>query len=154
MKRSFKLATVFTGVAALAGGYEATALAATTHAAAPDVVHQWQLCGTNTNNVSHYVHIYYPSSGHHAAECLAGPVGSPLNPLPTRATIYAYCPGNNSGALYGTTPGSPSPTSYQFFHTYPRQTMRSVGLGDPNFSLTGISIYHWAGTNTCPKSWP
>jgi hypothetical protein len=151
MRRSFKLATVFTGAAALAGGYGPTALAATTQATAPDV-HQWQQCGANNNNVSHYVHIYYPKSGH-VPMCLAGPVGSPVNPLPTNATIYAYCPGNNSGALYGTTPGSPSPTSYQFSHTYPRATMRSLGIGDPNFQLTGVSIYHWAGTNTCPKTW-
>jgi hypothetical protein len=136
MRRSFKLATVFTGAAALAGGYGPTAFAATTQATALGLG-QWQLCGNNNNNVSHYLHIYY-STGH-PPECIGGIVKH----LPTNATVNAFCPGNNSGSLFGSglvgqEPGPP-------ISFYDGEGMQRIG----KTHISAVSIWHWTGTDKC-----
>jgi hypothetical protein len=87
MRRSFKVATVFTGAAALAGEYGPTALAATT-AVHPDFT--VQECGANDDGVSNWVHLYYPADDH-PAECIGGATSYHSE----RGTIASFCPGNN-----------------------------------------------------------
>jgi hypothetical protein len=92
MRRSFKLATVFTGAAALAGGYGPTALAATTQATEvhPDIGPARE-CLANNGGVSNWVHLYYPNDDH-PAMCIGGVVPRPPvppSPHSVRATTTA-----------------------------------------------------------------
>jgi hypothetical protein len=71
MRRSFKVTTVFTGAAAVVGGYGPTALAATTQPAAvhPNIGPARE-CGAN-NGVSNWVYFYYLYNKH-PAMCIGG----------------------------------------------------------------------------------
>jgi hypothetical protein len=91
MRRSFKVATVFTGVAAITGGLGPTALAATARIGSITNVP----CGANNDGISTWVHMYYPNDDH-PAECF-GNWGS----TPAKVTIASLCPGNNNGSLTG-----------------------------------------------------
>jgi hypothetical protein len=91
LRRSFKVATVFTGAAALAGGGGPAALAAT-QAAVPQPAYTAEECGANDGGVSHWVHLYYPNDDH-PAECLGGTTTSHA----VGAIVASFCPGNNSG---------------------------------------------------------
>ena len=73
MRRSFTLATAFTGVAALSGGHAPAALAATTPTTAvhPDIGNR--VCGANNGGGSGWAHLYQPSSGGVASACGRGP---------------------------------------------------------------------------------
>jgi hypothetical protein len=146
MRRSFKLATVFTGAAALAGGlaggYGPTALATTTRATAvhPDIG-AFQPCGANNNGVSHDVHLYYPNDDH-PAECAGGAGYEPVN-----ASIYSFCPGTNAGELFGTVDGQHDP--FFFYPGSHRQPVSKYDHRAGNFHVSGISIKTWWDAATC-----
>jgi hypothetical protein len=143
MRRSFKLATVFTGAAALAGGYGPTALATTTRATAvhPDIG-AFQPCGANNNGVSHDVHLYYPNDDH-PAECAGGKGFEPVN-----ATIYSFCPGTNTGQVLGSVDGQFDPFPFSAGSKRARVSKYDHHLPG-NFHISGISIYTWAGNAIC-----
>ena len=142
MRRSFRVATVFTGAAALAGGFGPTALAATTQTTAihPDTPTN-RICGANNGGVSHWVHLYYPNNDH-PAECFHGSGYTNAG-----ATIASFCPGNNGGYLHGSVSGVGST-----FHFGPGNGRHPVSWFDGyrgNFHVGGISILSTAGTAKC-----
>ena len=132
MRRSFRAATVFTGVAAIAGGFGPTALAAP---ATPTN----QECGANNGGVSEWVHIYYPNNDH-PAECFHGTGHAAVN-----ATIYSYCAGNRQGYFFGHSPGGADWS----FHFSPGEGRHAIFGRGINYDMTGISISGSAGTATC-----
>lgn len=116
MRRSFKVATVFTGAAALAGGYGPTALATTAQPAAvhPDITPAGK-CGANNGGISNWVHFFYLNDNH-PAMCIGGKGGEPIN-----GTIYSFCPGNNGGVIEGSDAGIPAS-----FHFHPGEGRAAV----------------------------
>ena len=131
MKRSFKLATVFTGAGAAAGLLAPAAMAAPTHATTatrPDIGKAKE-CGANNGGVSHDVHLYYYRDDH-PAECLGGMGYESL-----AGTIYSLCPGTNYGRIFAS-------RDYSFWAGGPRVT-----LGQDY--LLGISIWSWSGKAKC-----
>jgi hypothetical protein len=137
MRKSFKVATVFTGVATIAGGYGPTAFAATTRAnvVQPDTIRN-QECLANNGGISNWVHLYYPNNDH-PAECFHGAGYTPAN-----ATIASFCPGNNSGSISGSLSGHPDPQPLKFTAGSGRNNLGS-------FHLKGITIKHWVGNGKC-----
>jgi hypothetical protein len=139
VKRSFKLATVFTGAGALTGIFAPAALAAPTHATAlarPDIG-SWRECGANNGGVSNWVHLYYPNDDH-PAECIGGAGNANAN-----ATIYSFCPGNNNGFIYGT-------HSFSFKAGHGRKHVSAYDHGFAGNDLVdGISIYSWKSHAKC-----
>ena len=137
------MATVFTGAAALAGGFGPTALAANAQSTKilPLTIHN-QECGANNNAISHWVHLYYPN-GDHVNECFGGDGKTNAN-----ATIESFCPGNNFGQLFGSTDGY-----YASFTFEPGQgkhkTSHWTAIGD-TFHVTAVSIVGHSGNATCP----
>jgi hypothetical protein len=131
MRRSFKLATTFTGVAALSGAYGPAALATTTPTAVHPYIHN-QECGPNNGGVSNWVHLYYPHNDH-PAECFGGAGGTPAN-----ATISSFCPGNNNG--YFLADGIVSPVVFN--HNSGRNN-----IGPMHISYLYIS--NWTGNAKC-----
>jgi hypothetical protein len=103
MRRSFRVATVFTGVAAVAGGFGPTALAATAKTTAIPATPTNQICGANDDGVSHWLHLFYPNDDH-PAECFHG-----TGTVAATGTIHSFCPGSASGYISGhsTTFGNP-----------------------------------------------
>jgi hypothetical protein len=141
LRRSFKVATVFTGAAALAGGYGPTALAATaqTTAVHPDIANQE--CGANDDGISNWVHLYYPNDDH-PAECYHG-AGS----TPAGATIASFCPGNNKGEVFGSVDGVTSP--FPFGAGDGRHPVSWYDGYAGNYHVTGIYIIGWSGDAKC-----
>jgi hypothetical protein len=95
MRRSFRVATVFTGAAAITAGFGPVAFAAEN--ATPAGVNGPEVCGANTGGISHWLHLFYPNDDH-AAECVRTPAS---DPIPAKGTITAFCAGSTSGYLYG-----------------------------------------------------
>jgi hypothetical protein len=135
------VATVFTGVAALAGGYAPTAFAATTQATPvrPDI--GVQECGANNGGISNWVHLYYPN-GDHPAECFHGKGFSSAN-----ATIASFCPGNNSGTIYGSVNGTYI-APVLFYASSGRHEI-SYWTGYREVHISGIRISKWTGDSKC-----
>src|ERR1700691_3864925 len=106
MRRSFRVATVFTGMAAITVGFGPAAFAAENAAA----VDGPELCGANTGGISHWLHLFYPNDDH-AAECLR----TGVYPIDATGTITAYCPGSTSGSLFGNDTTNASHVSYKIF---------------------------------------
>ena len=92
MKRSFRVATVFAGAAALG-----TALAPAAHASGSA---RALTCGANTVSGSgQFLHLYYKVKSHNTAACVeAYGVGEYATLAPTR--FQYYCGGAYSGDLY------------------------------------------------------
>lgn len=132
MKKSFRVATVFTGVAAVTGGFGPTALAATTH---PTVIHpatvENQICGANDGGISHWAHVYYPNDDH-PAECFHG-----AGKQPEKGTIYSICPGNNSVIFWG---------NGGIGNHFPAGWGRTT-IGD--WALSAVQILGWSGSAKC-----
>jgi hypothetical protein len=141
MRRSFKVATVFTGVAAVTGGFGPTAFAATaqTTAIQPDLANQ--VCGANNDGISNWVHLYYPNDDH-SAECFHGKGNHAA-----AGTIASFCPGNNIGSLRGTAQGANA--SFSFSVSEGRHPISSFEQYGGYFTLTGISIRSWKGDAKC-----
>jgi hypothetical protein len=132
MKRSFKLATVFTGAGALTGVFAPAALAAPANTAAvakPDIGPAKE-CGANNGGVSNWVHLYYPNNDH-PAECIGG-----AGTLPVKATIRSFCAGNNNGYVTGNLP-------FHFHPSSPRTDLLT------NVQLTAVHISSWVGHAKC-----
>jgi hypothetical protein len=139
MRRSFKVATVFTGVAAVTGGFGPAALAAQATAIQPDIAHQE--CGANNGGVSNWVHLYYPNDDH-PAECFHD-----KGNVAAAGTIASFCPGNNIGSLRGT--AQRANASFSFSAGEGRHPVSSYAVYGGNFTLTGISIRGWTGDAKC-----
>ena len=140
MRRSFRAATVFTGTAAIAGGFGPTALAATARPAFNSITNV--VCGANNGGLSHWVHLFYPNNDH-PAECF-GREGD----VPAKATIASLCPGNNNGSIAGSV------------DTFPDAIPLTAGAGRHPIShfdhilsfywhLSRIYIGSWTGTAKC-----
>jgi hypothetical protein len=143
MRRSFRAATVFTGAAALAGGFGPMALAATTQATTtvhPDIG-PWRECGANNGGVSNWVHLYYPNNDH-PAECIGGAGSTGGN-----ATIASFCPGNNHGLIMGSVDGVYSP--FPFYASQGRHPVEYFDGYAGNYHVTGILIENWSGHARC-----
>jgi hypothetical protein len=137
MRRSFQAATVFTGVAALAGGFGPTALTATAQATIAN-----QECLANNGGVSNWVHLYYPNNDH-PAECFHN-----KGNVAAKGTIAQFCPGNNSGSLRGTASGG-AKASFSFGPGEGRLPVSSFEQHNGYLTLTGISIRGWSGHAKC-----
>ena len=149
MRRSFKVATAFTGVAALAGGAGPAALAAPTpHMRAAFKVQQ---CGANNGGISNWVHLYYPHDDH-PAECIAGPATNQA----VNATVASFCAGNNFGSFYGSVSGHKGMGPYELSAGEGRHPigwyLRNKRIDfDPiySFHISRITISRWTGHATC-----
>jgi hypothetical protein len=135
MRRSFRVATAFTGVAA-ATAFTPAANAAVTHAVKPAIVEE--NCNSGTRQ---WIHLYYPASAHHGPICFAHPGTYPLG----GNLFTSVCAGNNYGAVFGHYPG----------HTG-RSVFRSFGPGgtvivDFDVSLVSQSRGVTGTTYTCPQ---
>jgi hypothetical protein len=139
MRRSFKVATVFTGTAALAGGFGPTALAATAQPAAVHPDYTAKECGANNDGVSHWVHLYYPNDDH-PAECLGGKTTNHA----VNATVASFCPGNNYGHFSGSVNGIKY-ADVGFNASSPRGPI----YGYQEFHITQITISGDRGVATC-----
>ena len=143
MKRSFKVATVFTGAGAAAGLFAPAAMAATAHPAAgakPDIGN-WQVCGANNGGVSKWVHIFYPNNDH-PAECIGGAGDKYEN-----TTIYSFCAGNNRGEVYFEKSTVTSPFVFSQGTTRRHVSKIDGWTGDAN--IVGLTIRSWTGSNKC-----
>jgi hypothetical protein len=151
MRRSFKVATAFTGVAALAGGVGPTALATTTYHVRP--AFKVQQCGANNGGVSNWVHLYYPHNDH-PAECIAGPAKNQA----VNATVASFCSGNNYGSFYGSYNGTKGLGPYFFGGPGGKLPIKfwtashnRVFFYSP-FHISRITITGWSGRGTCPAA--
>lgn len=157
MRKSFQMATVFTGAAACAAVFAPTAGAVTartapavragaatarTTAAVPATVSENCNAGTKT-----WVHVYFPAGADHGPVCFGdrGIVGV------ASVTLLGVCGGNNSGVIFGYS------TDHQGFKSLPY----GHGTTERNFSkwpgvhgdlrVTYVSIWSFKGGDTCPQ---
>jgi hypothetical protein len=139
MRRSFRVATVFTGVAAVAGGFGPTALAA---AASRSGSITNVVCGANNGGLSTWVHMYYPNDDH-PAECFGN-----RGTTPAKVTIDQLCPGNNSGSLLGSVG-----TFHDVISFHPGQGRHSDPYWDhvvsAYFRISKVHISGWSGDAKC-----
>jgi hypothetical protein len=140
MRKSFKVATVFTGVATVAVGAGTTAFA-TTAQHVPDF--KVQRCGANNGGVSNWVHLYYPHNDH-PAECIAGPAHS----SPVNATVASFCPGNNRGKFWGSVNGVKVLGSFPFAPGSGRGHITDWTISSP-FHISRITITGDSGHAKC-----
>src|ERR1700691_3917902 len=133
MRRSFRVATVFTGMAAITVGFGPAAFAAENAAA----VDGPELCGANTGGISHWLHLFYPNDDH-AAECLR----TGASPIAATGTITAICPGSTSGFVAGkdTVDGVPGTLNFGPANNS-RYGFISPDGGPTNFALHSIYAY-------------
>lgn len=145
MKRSFKLATVFTGVGAAAGAIGPMMLAgpANATAARPDIG-TWKECGANNNGVSQWTHIYYPSDDH-PAECISHG-GTAVSRVGT-ATVASFCPGDQQGLIGGTISGVFS--QWNFFKSQKREPIKFWTGDNAYLHMESIRFTDWSGVHKC-----
>jgi hypothetical protein len=156
MKRSFRVATAFTGTAAAVAAFAPAAAAATTATAKAQEVKIQEAkiqeikpdigvtnCPSSPIWLTSF-HFYYPPSGHHGPTCV-GEAGT--------ATLFvkyqAWCAGNNRGYFNGYSAGGfgwrvtfgPGSRVYNF---------SSEGFKEPGpFEVTSIHISGWSGSAKC-----
>jgi hypothetical protein len=145
MKRSFRVATVFTGVATCAVALAPTAEAAPTAPGATTTVKPNITPRHCSAGLGPWVHLYYsPGERHTTPACFGGVGASPI----AHTRFSSICAGNNYGAVYY------SDGTHQLFGSiygaewiYPPTGQ----IGGP-VSVVGISIYgHTANYGeTCP----
>ena len=142
MRRRFKLATVFTGVATVAGGVAAVgpmALAANAQTNAANPIPN-QICGANNGGVSHWFHVFYPNDAH-AAECFHG-----TGAHSERGIIHSFCGGEARGQIYGHL----TTTGFYYTRTYgPGTTRAKFSNGYGSLSLSSLIISGWTGADKC-----
>jgi hypothetical protein len=94
MKRSFRVATVFTGAAACA-----VALAPTAHAApaVPRATANGIIANDCTNGEWNWLHMYYTAAERHSVPACFG--GTGVFKIPGNKRFTGFCPGNNSGYI-------------------------------------------------------
>jgi hypothetical protein len=146
MKRSFRVATVFTGAAA------AVALTPALNAVAmPGNVAQVPKGQEVTPNITvencnsgtrQWLHLYYTAAEHHGPSCFGHP-GSYTIPN-SRTAFASLCAGNNNGFLLGITRSG-------FFESVPfgppDARLLLNGMTDVTVTLTGGQ----SDSNTCPQ---
>jgi hypothetical protein len=141
MRRRFQLATVFTGVAAVAGGAGATAFGGTAQADVnrPASVHN-QICGANNGGVSKWFHVFYPNNDH-PAECFHS-VGVHTE----KGIIHSFCGGTYTGEIFGHL----TTTGYYYHRGFgPGTTRATFSSGRGNFSLSEVALSGWSGNDKC-----
>jgi hypothetical protein len=141
VKRKFKLATIFTGAAAVTGGVAPAALAASAHTnvVRPDIV-QNQICGANNGGISHWFHAFYPNDDH-PAECFHG-----TGVQNEKGVIHSYC----GGEAYGEYFGYLTTTGFYYHHSFgPGTTRATFSGGRGNLSLSELAISGWTGSDKC-----
>lgn len=142
MRRSFRVATVFTGVGALAGGLGPTMLATTAQAATNQPAITNKLCEDIKVTDADAV-LYYPNDDH-PAECYWG-----SGTTPAGANIISFCPGYNNGELWGFVDGNLTDSVY--FN--PGEGRANISQYDhrPGYTMnvSGIAIFSWWGNSTC-----
>lgn len=135
MRRSFRVATFFTGVAALSGGFGPTALAANAnHTTAIPAIPTNQICGANNDGVSHWLHLFYPNDDH-PAECFHG-----TGTVAVKGTIHSFCPGSASGFLSGHSTTLGSPYDIPFNARYFRSGFRTKYGSVTNLNISKVTI--------------
>jgi hypothetical protein len=122
MRRSFQVATIFTGVAALAGGFGPAA-----HAA--------------TNGVSKWLHLYYPNNDH-PAECFHG-----TGTTSADATIQAFCAGSTSGYIFGHLTASGNGFAVHYGRGSTRYYISSLTGIITNWTISKITISKMTGAD-------
>jgi hypothetical protein len=106
MKKSFRVATVFTGAAAAAAAFTPAAAAMpvatgpATHDLAPGIAATGNVtatddCGSRTEG---WLYLYYAASEHHGPVCLGGTGIVDIKP---GTRIAGYCTGNTYGSMAG-----------------------------------------------------
>jgi hypothetical protein len=162
MRKSFQMATVFTGAAACAAAFAPTASAVTARtapavragaavaraAAAVPARTGSKDCNAGTKT---WVHVYFPAGADHGPVCFGGRGAEGVNSV----TLVGVCGGNNSGYIFGYS------TDHGAFWGIPY----GHGTGERNFSkwsahgihvggdlrVTEVSISGFRGGDTCPQ---
>jgi hypothetical protein len=132
MKRSFKVATVFTGATAFAAAFTPTAGAVTVSAKTqlikPDIFKKNCTLGHPTTSV----HFYWPAAAHHGPTCLGEAGTTSLG-----GTVFAsFCAGNNYGWFSASGVHVPFGQSETLF------------VGAP---VHQVHISHWQDSYKCPS---
>ena len=154
MKRSFRVATVFTGAAAAAAAAAAVTFTPAVNAVAmPGAAAQVPKGQEVTPNITvencnsgtrQWIHLYYTAAEHHGPVCLGHP-GTYV--VPNHNTVFqSFCAGNNFGRIIGKnsgTNGTISSSSVTF----------GPGARNPIFlhSVTVIDGRGQADNDTCPQ---
>jgi hypothetical protein len=142
MRRSFRVATVFTGVGALAGGLGPTVLATTAQAATTQPAITNKLCKDIKVTAADAV-FYYPNDDH-PAECFWG-----QGTTPAGANVASFCPGYNNGSIWGFVDGN----STGLKHFSPGEGRAPISQYDGRrgytMNISGIAIFSWWGNSGC-----
>ena len=130
MRKSFKVATVFTGTAAAAAAFAPAAGAATIR---PATSHRNCALGVYTTSTV----LFWPTSKHHGPTCVGGANGSSPTPLGNNYFTYA-CAGNNAGFIDMTNGNT-------------RSYAPGTGRITINQDVASVVIYSWsnAGRHRC-----
>ncbi len=144
MKRSFRVATVFTGAAA------AVSLTPAVNALAmPGIPSQMPKGQEVTPNITvencnsgtrQWIHLYYTAAENHGPTCLAHPG---IHAMPPNTVIQSYCAGNNFGSIIGIDPSG----SLRSFLLSPGHVKVRIDLHD-------VFVTQEVGesdSNTCPQ---
>jgi hypothetical protein len=98
MKRSFRVATVFTGAAACAVGLAPAAHAAPANGATAKITPRGITANDCTAGERDWAHMYYTAAeNHRTPACFAG---TGVFTIPGNKRFTYFCPGNNSGYIY------------------------------------------------------
>jgi hypothetical protein len=156
MRKSFQMATVFTGAAACAAVFAPTAGAVTartapavragaatarTTAAVPATASENCNAGTKT-----WVHVYFPAGAHHGPVCFGGRGVAGVADV----TRLGVCGGNNSGYISGL---STDHGGHWPIHFGPGTTERNFskwGVGG-DLRVSFVYISGFKGGDTCPQ---
>lgn len=135
MRKAFKVATVFTGTAALAATLAPAAEAATTAK-----TQQVELATSHWNCTigprTTATVFFWPASKHHGPTCF-GDANRNHQAVVVDNSYSSYCPGNNWGKFHAFFGGS--------FIIHPGQTKHAL---NDNF-VSWVSISNFSGTDTC-----
>jgi hypothetical protein len=145
MKRSFRVATLFTGAAAAVALSPAANAVAMPGSAAqvprgPEVTPNItpENCNSGTRQ---WIHLYYTAAEDHGPSCLGHPG---FYKVPNHNTVFeSYCPGNNSGFISGLT----AVGSYAVFPFGPSSSTFFVQLHDVGVTQSGSA----SDSYTCPQ---
>jgi hypothetical protein len=162
MRKSFQMATVFTGAAACAAAFAPTAGAATTRtapavragaastrtAAAVPARTVSVDCNASTKT---WVHVYFPAGADHGPVCFGDRGAEGVNSV----TLVGECGGNNSGWIYGYSTARGGSWSIHFGHgtterNFSKWSRSGIHLGG-DLIVTEVSITGFSGGDTCPQ---
>jgi hypothetical protein len=130
MRKAFKVATVFTGVAACAAVFTPAAEAATT-TIKPATSHRDCGAGGTTSMM-----LWFQPSAHHGPLCVGGANGKGWNHIGLDTTA-AWCAGNNSGSML-----LDGRSLWKF-------KAGQSGFWANSVSTTSVRITHYGGSDKC-----